>query len=158
MKKYAAKRQDGSVYTIQCKHSPENFLEDLDNDTLMNEITDANPLPSKAFRDSWQDNGSGDIEIDLTGAKTEKKASCRAERNAKLKTWDDKELEINSKISRKTRLVEDTTAEEADRDAVEDYKQDLRDLGATIDSEVDAELTTDDVEAYEPTWPTEPTL
>lgn len=63
MKKYAVKRQDDSIYVIQCKHSPENFMEDSENDTLMNEITESNPLPDKKYRDSWVDS-DGDVALE----------------------------------------------------------------------------------------------
>ena len=158
MKKWAVKRQDGTIYVIQCKSSPESFVVDSENDTVLNEITDSNPLPSKAFMDAWKDNGSGDVEIDLDLIKTKKKELSKAERDAKIKAWDETEQEYTSKVNRGTRLSEDVSAEQANLDAIEDYKHELRELGATIDSDIDALDTVSDVESYEPTWPNEPTL
>jgi len=157
MKQWAVKKTDNSIYTFQCEGSPDDFLQDP-TDTLLNEITDSNPMPSKSQRAAWKDDGSGDIEVDLTLAKADKKTSCKDERDVKIKNWDEVEQEYTSKISRGTRLSEDVSAEQTNLDAIEDYKHNLRELGATIDTEVDAETTVEDVDDYEPTWPTEPTL
>jgi hypothetical protein len=143
MKTYAIRKSDDSVYTIQCKSSPEQFLLDPDNDEIMCEITDTNPLPSKGLRDAWKDAGGGiAVDVDLPAARTLILDKHRAERDTKL-------IESDAKWVEKMSKSEDTTA-------LETYKQELRDLPATMQTELDALDDETDIENYEPTWPTEP--
>ncbi len=132
MRKWAGKRDsDGLIVVVQCNSDPQNFLDKLNDGpyTLLNEVTDSNPLPDRKYTDKWKDNGSGDIEITQTDMDSTNFISLREQRDKLLfdSDW--------------TQGL-DTALDKAKVEEWRTYRQALRDLPSnTIDAE-------------NPTWPT----
>jgi len=142
MGKWAAKRDsDGSITIVQPRSgTAQSALDRLAVDmgesyTLLNEITDLNPEPSKRWRKQLQDNGSGDLEVDMTAAREAKMTEIREKRDSWLKQSDDSWIEESSKGNA-------TTDIESDKDA-------LRDMTDDAQIAVDAETDADDLEAMD---------
>lgn len=148
MKKFAAKRDsDGKIVFLHAKYDAQSALDKYSSDagdgpyTLM-EQDPSMPASGKYFRDALEDDGSGNVQVNMTSARAQKKAEARAERDVKLEASDKDWVTKASK-------GEDATATET-------YKTELRDLGATIDTDCDAEADDVALKDYEPTWPTDP--
>jgi hypothetical protein len=96
-------------------------------------------LPSRRFRNAWTRTSDG-IEIDTPRARGLLVAEVRAERNRRLAETD----------TDKSRIDEIGTPQE--QKAIKDKRQKLRDLPAVVESEI-ATLTVEQLEAYQPAWP-----
>ncbi len=146
MKKWAAKRDsDSKIVIIQCKINPQLFLDQMDDGpyTLLNEIDEIiNPAPTRSFRDSWEDNGSGDVQVNMPAARAEKMATFRVERDKRLEKTDKDWVEKSSKSESLT--------------TTETYKTELRDMMPDEQTAVDAETDDDTLATYGASWPTDP--
>lgn len=99
-------------------------------------------LPSsRVFRNAWVPDGAAGVSIDMPKARAIKTDIIRDERTARLIALDIEYI----------RADEVGNAAEKQRIAV--LKQELRDLPATIQSELNAISTPEALEAWEPVWP-----
>lgn len=142
MRKWAIKRNSDNAIIILQGLSGQVALDQYSNDqgdgpyTLLNEITNINPQPIfYKWRSSWKDNGSGDIEVDMTKAGAHKMAEIRSKRDDMLKQSDAIYIEELSKAV-------STTDIEADKAA-------LRDMTTQAQIDVDAESDPDALEAMD---------
>ena len=152
MKTFAVKRQDGSIYLIKCKSSPESFMEDSDNDTLLNEITEANPLPDKKYRDSWTDS-SGDITVaqaDIDAKDRGDKLDAIREHREPLLEEADKELHKHSDGDA------NAVGLEADWKAYRKNLRDITDQYKDVNGDPTSAIDGVDDPATDVTWPTKP--
>lgn len=107
------------------------------------EIAEAD-IPSNAvFKEAWRDAGST-ISVDMPTARIIKTDEIRPERNERLAALDIDYMRA------------DEAGDTAEKERVADVKQELRDLPATIQPDLEAIDQPEELEAYEPTWPTEP--
>ena len=94
----------------------------------------------RAFRDAWRDDGTKVVH-DMAKARVIKTDQVREERNARLSVED---IEL-------MKAEESGNPGEATR--IKAKKRALRDLPATIQSDLDAITTPEALEAYGPAWP-----
>jgi len=116
----------------------------LKSDATGADLPDSRAGQSRKFRNCWRWD-STKIETDLPMARAEIMAVTRTERNEKLIDSDGKQLKVNE------------TGSAQDQTDWETHRQALRDLPATVQTDVDALTTAADLEAHAVTWPTEPT-
>ena len=142
--KYSAKRDsDGAIIILMVlRGTAQDALDKYSKDqgdgpyTLLNQIdSETNPEPSRKWRNSWKDGGSGDLEVDLTAARAEKMTEIRAKRDLWLKQSDASWVEESSKGTATTDIESDKTA--------------LRDMTDDAQTAVEAETHGDDLEAYD---------
>lgn len=127
----AIKKSGGEIWLVPMG-DPSVAMEE--GDTLMNEC-DAADLPPRYFRDLYQDDGGGDIEVDLADARSFKLDKIRVVRDRMLKKSDEIWTEESSK-------AEDLTDIQAD-------KVDLRDLPADADTALTALDTLAEIRDYD---------
>ena len=148
MKTYAAKKQDGSIYIIHCDGSPENFLQDPENDTLLNEITEANPLPDKKYRDSWADS-SGDVAV----AQADIDAKDRGDKLDAIRDYRQSLLDTADKeIFKLEDASGDASSWRTYRQALRDITDSYKDVNGDPTSALDA---VEDIES-DVSWPVAP--
>ena len=152
MKKWAAKRADGSIYIIQTNRDPYDFMEDSVNDTLLNEITESNPLPDKKYRDDWADT-AGDITLAQADIDTKDRAdklqAIRDYREPLFTEADNETRKHDDGDTNKIGLATDwQTYRTSLRDATDPYKDGNGDPISAVDSINDP--------ATDITWPTKP--
>ena len=94
----------------------------------------------RAFRDAWKDDGTKVVH-DLAKAQAIRSDQLRVKRNARLAAED---IEL-------MKAEESGNVGEANR--IKAKKKALRDLPATIQPDLDAKTTPEELEAYEPAWP-----
>lgn len=100
---------------------------------------------SRRFRNQWRRRkDNGEIEPDVSLAQQTRMLEIRAERDGRL-VESDKE---------KARLDDIGTPEQIA--ALKDYRQQLRDLPATAQTDVAAITTPDGLDLYQPPWPVKP--
>ena len=110
--------------------------------TSVREIS-ANDIPTNttiAMRDAWEDNGS-EITVNLTKARAGKTKEMREERNKRLTALDVSFM----------RAVE--AGDTGQQSSIATLKQKLRDLPATIQSDLNGLDTPDKLEKFQPDWP-----
>jgi hypothetical protein len=113
-------------------------------DAIEAEIVDVTVISSdRAFRDAWVKKG-GRIEVDIPKARAIKTDQIRPERNERLATLDIDYMRA------------DESGDTSEKQRIANVKQTLRDLPATIQPDLDAISQPEELEAYEPTWPTAP--
>ncbi len=100
-------------------------------------------LPSRAFRSCWRFN-SGAVQINVNLARTQKINEIRAERNLRITESDKLILKY---------IDVGTAQQQAD---IRAYRQALRDLPTTVQTELAALTTPAQLAAYVPTWPADP--
>ena len=106
---------------------------------------DVGDLPHRgSFRNAWKQTDATAPEVDMPKARAIKTDRIRPERNERLAALDIDYMRADE--------AGDTT--EKERVAV--VKQELRDLPATIQPDLDAIDQPEELEVYEPTWPTAP--
>ena len=93
-----------------------------------------------ALRDAWEDDGSK-INVNLTKARACKTNEIRPERNKRLSDLDVSFM----------RAVE--AGDTGQQSSIATLKQKLRDLPATIQSDLNALDTPDKLEKFQPEWP-----
>ena len=93
-----------------------------------------------ALRDAWEDDGSK-INVNLTKARAGKTNEIRPERNKRLSDLDVSFM----------RAVE--AGDTGQQSSIATLKQKLRDLPATIQSDLNALDTPDKLEKFQPEWP-----
>lgn len=101
----------------------------------------ANP---RRFRNAWTWDGANLVH-DLPACRDQLMEEIRKERNIRLDDSDKKKNQL------------DDIGTGPQQAAYATYRQSLRDLPTTVQSEIDILSTPSALEAYEPTWPTEPT-
>jgi hypothetical protein len=117
--------QDGRVH-------PESASEDvLTREALVDRLPG-----SRAFRAHWRGHPGAGVRVDLPGARAQRMAEIRAQRDAALAATDGPMLRAQER-------GEDTTALAAHRQA-------LRDLPLTVQWDLDAIRTPESLEAYRP--------
>ena len=97
---------------------------------------------SRKFRNAWRWDGAK-IEPDLGLARAQLEEEVRAERNAKLDAADKRKAQL------------DDLGTGPQKVAAARYRQELRDFPAQARAELDALGTAAELEAWEPSWPTE---
>ena len=107
-------------------------------------LVDESELPSRRFRDDWRISGRT-LAPGLSLVRARCKAEVRAERNARLLASDADHVRL-SEVG--------TTLQ---RQSMANYRRALRDLPATTDAQIDAR-TVEQLESWEPTWPTKPNV
>ena len=110
--------------------------------TSVREISE-NDIPANrtvALRDAWEDDGSK-INVNLTKARAGKTNEIRPERNKRLSDLDVSFM----------RAVE--AGDTGQQSSIATLKQKLRDLPATIQSDLNALDTPDKLEKFQPEWP-----
>lgn len=98
---------------------------------------------SRRFRNQWR-HGGGVVQVDLSLARQQRLREIRDERNSRLTASD----------ATRVKLMDQGT--QAQIDAYKTYRQSLRDLPTTVQTELAALITADQIEQYQPTWPVEP--
>ena len=151
MRKYVI-IMDGIARIMEAQDSVTNAMREIEKwhpddqakVTSVREISaDGADIPtnrSVALRDAWEDDGSK-INVNLTKARAGKTNEMRPERNKRLADLDVSYIRADE--------AGDTTTKE--KIAVQ--KQKLRDLPATIQSDLNALDTPDKLEKFQPTWP-----
>ena len=110
--------------------------------TSVREISESD-IPVKrtvALRDAWEDDGSK-FNVNLTKARAGKTNEIRPERNKRLSDLDVSFM----------RAVE--AGDTGQQSSIATLKQKLRDLPATIQSDLNALDTPDKLEKFQPEWP-----
>lgn len=92
-------------------------------------------------RKCWRQRGARAPEVDLTLAKQFKTESIRPERDRLLAAADVEYIRA------------DESGDDTEKARIVTRKQALRDLPATIQTDLDAQATPEDLENWEPTWP-----
>ncbi len=106
-------------------------------------VVEQSELPSRRWRAQWRANG-GNIEANLIAVKQARLQELRNERNVLLTATDVTSI----------KLQENGTA--VQKVAFAAYRQALRDLTVTVQTQLNALNWPVEVEAYVPTWPTYP--
>jgi len=101
---------------------------------------------SRRFRSCWRADGTGQPVVDMPLARTQRLAEIRTERNTRLDASDGLMARANE-LGGGPEIA-----------AWETYRQALRDLpnNLVFNSVLDGLTTTNELEAYEPTWPLAP--
>ncbi len=100
---------------------------------------------SRRFRDQWRHDAIlGRVDVNLPGARQQKIAEIRAERDPRLVAAD----------ALYAKAVDTGTV--AQRQAIATYRQQLRDMPTTVQAEMALLTSAADLEAYQPTWPVSP--
>jgi hypothetical protein len=110
----------------------------LKGDATGADLPNERPGQSRRFRNAWRWDGAK-IEADLDLSRAQVMAEVRAERNERLATSRANEQQGNP-----------------EQQSWKAHRQALRDLPTTVQSEIDIIATPSALEAYEPTWPVEP--
>ena len=117
--------------------------------TRLSDVDPAVDLPqSRRFRSCWRADGSGKPRVDMPLARVQRLNEIRAERNEKLRTSD-------GPMARENEIGTTGSAQ-----AMKDYRQALRDLPNNLvdGGTLDAINTPEELEVFDPTWPTAPIL
>ena len=101
-------------------------------------------LPTRRFRNAWRQNPDGSIREDLPECRLQRLVDLRVDRDRRLGASDAKMLKATE---------QGTAQEQTDWKA---YRQTLRGLTATIQTDLQALATADLIEAYTPASPVEP--
>ena len=139
MKDWSAKRDsDGKVVILLNTKDPEAILNKMPDGpyTLIGEC-DVSTLASRKWRDSWKDDESGGIEVDMVGARAQKMQEIRAKRDEMLDNSDKKWVEATTK------------GEASDVSDIEADKVALRDMAVAAQAAVDAETDPDNLESMD---------
>ena len=94
------------------------------------------------LRNAWRQSGAAAPTVDMTVARAIKTDSIRPERNARLAALD---IEYHRA---------DEASDNDEKGKIKTTKQELRDLPASIQSTLNGISSPEDLDAYEPTWPT----
>ena len=106
-------------------------------------VIDVSELPSRRFRNAWRQVANA-VGVDLPLARAQLLKELRARRNAILAQSDGQKIKL------------DEIGTDEERQAYRTYRQALRDLPATVQAQVDAITTAQELESYEPQLPQEP--
>lgn len=98
---------------------------------------------NRRFRNQWRING-GVVGVDLALARQQRLREIRDDRNARLTASD----------QTRVRLMDQGT--QAQIDAYKTYRQALRDLPTTVQNDLAALTTANQIDQYQPVWPVEP--
>jgi len=115
----------------------------IQNPDAVARIEDVTFPINRTFRSAWK-RGEGAIDVDMPTARIIKTDEIRPERNERLAALDIDYMRA------------DEAGDTAEKERVAVVKQTLRDLPATIQPDLEAIDQPEELEAYGPTWPTEP--
>lgn len=150
MKTYAAKRQDGSIYVINCKDSPENFLQDMENDIILHEVTENQPLPDANYKAQWKD-----VDGVVTLEEADKNAQDRDVKLALLRDLREPKLDaVDKKINILVDAGADATAWRAHRQALRDITEEHHYANDKDKGKATLDAFADDLSDF--VWPDEP--
>jgi len=108
-------------------------------------VVEADDLPYAGnMRGAWRQDGAVVPVFDMARARPIKTDLIRPERNERLAALDIDYMRA------------DEAGDSVEKQHIANAKQTLRDLPATIQPDLDAISQPEKLEAYEPTWPTEP--
>lgn len=135
MNRYAYEKADGSVGVINAKAGvdPHEFLPE--GATLMNQISELNPLPDVAHKEAWIDDGIGNVTVDLVKAREAKVNEIRAKRDKMLRNHDSQWIIAMKDSADMTDLNADRTT--------------LKDLPASAQTALDALTDLDAIRDYD---------
>lgn len=148
MKKIIYTRADGgvSVVNLPSDATDEDFDKELEMVKSERQPVDTpviveDPRPaSRFFRGAWRRNGNG-IDVDMPIARIIKTSRIRKERDERLAVEDIAYMRA------------DERNDQAEKTRIAAKKQALRDLPATVQTDLEAITTPKELEAFEPVWP-----